>query len=75
MSKILDELELQAEVAGYIPGTPAYDRHLRALKVEKCREMQGVNHCSACRAFLDCTLVKMHLKDYTVGGNDGSPSE
>jgi hypothetical protein len=67
MSKVLDELEWQVEASGYVPGTEEFARRLRAAKVEKCKELQRVDHCSNCRAFLDCKLVKTHLKDYTVG--------
>lgn len=76
MSKVLDELEFQVEAAGYIPGTAEFDRRFRAARVEKCKEFQRVPHCSACRAFLDCNLVKAHLKDYNcVGGQDGEQAE
>lgn len=72
MTKILDELEAQVEASGCIPDTEEFARRLRAAKVEKCKEMQQVDHCSACKAFLDCTLVKAHLKDYNTRGSDGS---
>ena len=76
MSTVLDELEFQVEAAGYVPGTAEFDRRLRAARVFKCQEFQQVAHCSACRAFLDCTLVKAHLKDYnSVGGCDGDEAE
>lgn len=67
MSNVLDELEWQVESSGYVPGTEEFARRLRAAKVRKCQELQRVAHCSSCRAFLDCELVKTHLRDYTVG--------
>ena len=72
MSKILEQLEFQVEAAGYVPGTAEFARRFRAAQVEKCKEMQGVDHCSNCRAFLDCKLVRAHLNDYnSVGGSHG----
>jgi len=65
MNKILDELEFQVETSGYVPGTAEFARRLRAAKVSKCKEMQNVDHCSNCRAFLDCTLVREYLRDYS----------
>lgn len=75
MNKILDALEYQVEAAGYVPGTPEFDRRLRAAKVEKCREMQDVDFCSNCRAFLSCDLIRIHLRDYTVGGSHGKSAQ
>jgi len=75
MNKVLDELEFQVEAAGYIPGTPEFARRLRAAKVTKCQEMQRVAFCSECRAFMECDLVRIHLRDYTVGGSHGKSTQ
>ena len=71
MSKTLNVILYQAEASGEKPGTPGFDRKVRALKVEKCRELQPVRFCSECPAFMDCELLKEHLRDQTSGGANG----
>jgi hypothetical protein len=39
----------------------------------KCQEMNRVDFCSNCPAFMDCSLVRIHLRDYTVGGSHEPP--
>lgn len=73
MSKVLDELEFQVEASGHIPGTPEFERRLCAAKVMKCQEMNRVDFCSNCPAFMDCSLVRIHLRDHTVGGSHEPP--
>lgn len=63
MSKTLEVLGNELEDLGYKPGTPEYDRALRARKVEHCKEMRGVGSCSDCIAFEHCGLLKAHLMD------------
>lgn len=59
----LQALEDDLEDLGYKPGTPEYDRALRARKVEHCRDTRGVGSCSVCEAFEHCGLIKEHLMD------------
>lgn len=63
MNKILQELEDFIEDLGYKPGTPAYERALRAAKVKRCQEMQGVPDCPVCPAYDYCELTKLHQID------------
>jgi hypothetical protein len=72
VSAIEEELAYGAEAAGFVAGTGAYDRKVRELRVLKCRELQQEPICSACRAYMDCELIKQHLRDLAYGGSDGS---
>lgn len=67
------EIAYEAEAFGCAPGSAAYDRKTRELRVLKCQEYQKVNFCSECRAHLDCELYKSHLRDVAFGGSDGKP--
>lgn len=61
--KVLDELEMSVEAAGYAPGSPAFDVALRAAKVEKCKEVKGFLTCAQCPAIMDCALRLASLRD------------
>lgn len=67
MSRTLEELKLQVELAGHSPGTPGFARALRSLQVEKCQELRGVVTCSSCSHYEHCELVREHMRD-KVGG-------
>lgn len=54
MGKILDHLQAVVDAEGLEEGTPAYERRLLMLRVEKCVEMQGVAECGECKAFENC---------------------
>ena len=70
MTKLLDDLQSQVELEGHAPGTPAYDRKLRKLKVEQCKQMQGAGNCSDCAKFEFCDLRKEHWFDRKYGDGD-----
>jgi len=69
VTSLKDQLEYEAEALGTTVGTLEHARATRRLQVYKCREMQGLQHCSACPNYYDCTLVKEYLRDV----HDGSP--
>lgn len=75
MNKTLHELENFIEDLGYQPGTPAYDRALRAAKVGRCQEMQGVPDCPACDAYEHCELTKLHQIDVRYPLRPAPPKE
>lgn len=61
---ILVELGRRAEDEGLKEGTEGYERRLRQLKVEKCREMKGEHTCTECPTFDFCDLAKHVLRDH-----------
>ena len=61
---ILVQLGYRTEAEGLKKDTPEYDRRLRQLKVEKCREMRGQFTCSECEVFDFCELAKQVLREY-----------
>ena len=63
MTKVLTKLHDEAEDLGYTPGTPEYEKALCALKVARCKEMQGVFQCADCTAFEHCELVREYMLD------------
>ena len=63
-SKIVMELAQLAADEGFKEETPEFDRRLRQLKVEKCREMKGQSTCSECPVFEFCDLAKHVLRDH-----------
>lgn len=65
MSSTKDQLSYEAELLGTVLGTPAHERMVRKLQVQKCQELNGVRFCSDCVNYYDCELVKQHLKDRT----------
>jgi hypothetical protein len=71
MNALEEELAYGAEASGFTMGTPGFDKKVRELRVLKCRELQGEPVCSACRAYMDCELIKQHLRDLAYGGSDG----
>jgi hypothetical protein len=60
---ILYELGEQVEDLGHKPGTPAYNRELRKLKVFKCQDLKGLNECAACRVNESCELSREYRMD------------
>ena len=58
------QLGYRVEAEGLKEGTPAYDRRLRQVKVEKCREMRGHFTCSECEVFDFCDIAKQVLRDH-----------
>lgn len=72
MTRVLDDLQSKAELEGYAPGTPEYERELRRLKVEQCQQMQGVGMCSYCDRYEYCDLRVAHGFDKKYGENDAS---
>lgn len=60
-----EELEIlyEAEAAGNRPGTPSFDVAVRSLRVQVCRDLNAVAHCSSCPKYFDCELIKQHLRD------------
>lgn len=77
--KALEALLRELEAAGLKPGTPAFDRELRARKVQLCKDARAVSSCWDCAYFDHCELIKNHLRDlYHVppteeGNTSGSP--
>lgn len=63
MTKILTKLQDEAEDLGHTPGTPEFEKALCALKVSRCKEMQGVSECSDCKAYEHCGLVREYMLD------------
>ena len=72
MSRVLNDLKDQLLANGYDEGTPKYEREYRRLKVLKCRELRDLPYCSKCRIYMDCELIKAHLRDVTQG-DDHAP--
>lgn len=72
MSKFLEELKDQLLANGYDEGTPAYEREYRRLKVIKCRDLRDLPYCSKCVIYMDCELIKQHLRDVRLGESDAS---
>ncbi len=61
---ILARLGYRVEAEGLKPGTEDYERRLRQVKVEKCREMRIQHVCSECAVFDFCELAKHVLRDH-----------
>ncbi len=61
---ILARLGYSVEAEGLEKGTEDYERRLRQVKVEKCREMKAQHVCSECPVFDFCDLAKHVLRDY-----------
>jgi hypothetical protein len=55
---ILDEIKEMVESEGLPAGTPEYEKRYLTLKVERCKQLHGVNECSACVAYEECSLVR-----------------
>ena len=53
----------QVQGEGHEPGTPAFDRRVRARKVVLCQELHRVSTCTRCIAYDGCELIKAHLRD------------
>lgn len=70
MSRYLDELHDQLLANGYDEGSQAYEREFRRLKVIKCRELRDLPYCSKCVIYMDCELIKAHLRDAKLGEAD-----
>lgn len=66
-SGVLNQLELDTEFEGYVPGTPQYEAVLRQKKVETCQMMKGLAGCDECGAYDGCELVKAYLRDLHYG--------
>ena len=71
MSKFLEELRDQLLAQGYDEGTPRYEREYRRMKVLKCRDMRDLPYCSKCVIYMDCELIKAHLRDVRLGDGNG----
>lgn len=63
-SAIIEEIEETVEAEGAAPGTPQFEKRIRQLKVQKCREFRGMFACSDCMAYDDCELIKQVMRDY-----------
>jgi hypothetical protein len=61
---LLVQLGRNVEAEGLKKGTEDYDRRLRQVKVEKCREMKGQHTCSECPTFDFCDLAKQVLREH-----------
>ena len=61
---VLQELTDLVVSEGLKEGTPEYDRRLRQVKVEKCREMRGHFTCSECEVYDFCDIAKQVLRDH-----------
>ena len=62
-TKTLSKLHDEAEDLGYTPDTPEFEKALCALKVSRCKELQGVHECKDCKAYEHCDLVREYLLD------------
>lgn len=62
MPDTLTKLQYQAEDEGLTPGTKAFEFRVLTLKVERCKELQAVTTCSACKAYLGCEMTKEHAR-------------
>ena len=72
--RILDNIQDQLELEGYVPGTPKYEQELRRLKVEQCQQMQSVGECSACPRYEFCDLRVAYGFDRKYRKDDASGS-
>ncbi len=63
MADLLEELEYTVECEGFVLGTPAFDKRLREMKVERCREMKRFAVCSECPVYDECGIRRAALKD------------
>lgn len=63
MADLLATLREEVELAGFTPGTPQFERALRAKKIERCQAQKGVTECSSCNYFDHCEVAKEHLID------------
>ncbi len=68
MTRLLDQIRYEVELEGFTPGTEVYERVLLGRRVEKCQELQSVQECVSCRAFLDCGLARKHMLNKQMGG-------
>jgi hypothetical protein len=59
----LAALREETELAGYTPGTPPFERALRARKIERCQQQKDVTDCRTCGYFDHCEVAKEHLID------------
>jgi hypothetical protein len=62
VSSTLDRLLAVVDAEGLEEGTPAYERRLLLLRVDKCVELQGVASCSECKAFEHCEYARDMLR-------------
>lgn len=68
MSRTLDLIREELELEGFEPGTPEFEHRFLARKVQRCQEMQNVQECANCRAFLECNLARQHMMNVKFGG-------
>ncbi len=61
---ILEQLGYRVESEGLKRDTPEFERRLRQVKVEKCREMRVQHTCSDCPVFDFCDLAKQVLREH-----------
>jgi hypothetical protein len=60
---ILDEIEEYAELLGNPRGTVRFERKVRALKVDHCRDAKSLDSCSDCSYFYDCPVLRQFRQD------------
>lgn len=69
-NRILDDMRDQLEIEGMEIGTPAYEARFVAIRVDKCKQMQGVSRCLDCQAYDGCSLIKQHMRNKLLKTND-----
>lgn len=66
-SKTLEVIREEVELEGYEPDTPEFNRVYLARRVRKCQEIQGVQDCTDCRAFIACGLAREYMISVKYG--------
>ena len=59
---ILRKLHEQAEDEGFEPGTPKFEYRFLELRVQRCREMQGLTLCTDCKANDACQFGREYAR-------------
>ena len=55
---IIDEIKEMVESEGLEQGTPEYEKRFLIVRVDRCKQLHGVNECSECVAYEECPLVR-----------------
>ena len=60
---VVSDMEIALEMRGLTPGTMEFDRQLRAMKAERCRQVRSQSSCVSCHLRHFCELGVAYLKD------------
>lgn len=47
---------------GLTEGTTKFEFELRAMKIKKCLEYNGLNTCSNCRNYMFCSIIEQQYR-------------